>query len=62
MLVGSSTIMASSGYFKISWILSYFFKFGNSSDFLFDLELSSGFTNLIGGIANATHCECCAKF
>jgi hypothetical protein len=38
-----------------------FIKFGDSSDFLSDLELSNGFTNLIGGIASATHCECCAK-
>ena len=53
--------MSSSRYFKISWILSNFFKFGNSSAFLSDLELSSGFTNMIGGIASATHCECCAK-
>jgi hypothetical protein len=60
-LVGSSTIMYSSQYFKISWILSDFFRFGDSSDFLSDLELSSGFTNMIGGIANVTHCECCAK-
>jgi hypothetical protein len=31
------------------------------SDFLSDLELSNSFTNLIGGIISATHCECCAK-
>jgi hypothetical protein len=60
-LVGSSTIMSSFRYFKISWILSDFFKFGDSSDFLSDLKLSSGFINLIGGSASATHCECCAK-
>ena len=53
--------MSSSWYFIISWTLSDFFKFGDSSDFLSDLELSNGFTNLIGGIASATHCECCAK-
>jgi hypothetical protein len=60
-LVASSTIMSSFRYFKISWILSDFFKFGDSSDFLSDLKLSSGFINLIGGSASATHCECCAK-
>jgi hypothetical protein len=38
-----------------------FLKFWNSLDFLSDIELSNGFTNLIGGIASATHCECCAK-
>jgi hypothetical protein len=53
--------MSSSRYFKISWTLSDFFKFGDSSDFLSDLELSSVFTNMIGGIASVTHCECCAK-
>jgi hypothetical protein len=60
-LAGRSTIMSSSQYFIISWISTNFFKFGDSSDFLSDLELSNGFTNLIGGIASATHCECCAK-
>jgi hypothetical protein len=30
-------------------------------DFLYDLELSNRFTNLICGITSATHCECCAK-
>jgi hypothetical protein len=60
-LVGSSTTMYSSRYFIISWISSNFFKFGDSSDFFTDLELSNGLTNLIGGIASATHCECCAK-
>jgi hypothetical protein len=60
-LAGSSTIMSSSRYFINSWISINFFKFGDSSDFLSDLELSNGFTNLIGGIASATHCECCAK-
>jgi hypothetical protein len=29
--------------------------------FLSGLELGSGFTNMIGGIASVTHCECCAK-
>jgi hypothetical protein len=53
--------MSSSRYFKISWTSSDLFKFGNSSDFLSDLELGSGFTNMIGGIASVTHCECCAK-
>jgi hypothetical protein len=53
--------MSSSRYFKISWTLSDLFKFGDSSDFLSDLELSSGFTNMTGGIASVTHCECCAK-
>jgi hypothetical protein len=53
--------MSSSWYFKISWTLSDLFKFGDSSDFLSDLELSSGSTNIIGGIASVTHCECCAK-
>jgi hypothetical protein len=53
--------MSSSRYFIISWTSSNFFKFGDSLDFLSDLELSSGFTNLIGVIASATHCECCAK-
>jgi hypothetical protein len=53
--------MSSSRYFIISWISSDFFKFGDSSYFLSDLKLSSGFINLIGGIASATHCECCAK-
>jgi hypothetical protein len=57
----SSTIMSSYQYFIISWMSSNFFKFGDSSDFLSDLELINGFTNLIGGIASATHCECCAK-
>jgi hypothetical protein len=60
-LAGSSTIMSSSWYFIISWISTNFFKFGDSSDFLSDLELSNRFTNLIGGIVSATHCECCAK-
>jgi hypothetical protein len=60
-LVGSSTNMSSSRYFIISWISSNFFKFGDSSDFLSDLELSNRFTNLIGGIVSATHGECCAK-
>jgi hypothetical protein len=60
-LAGSSTIMSLSRYYIISWISTDFFKFGDSSDFLSDLELSNGFTNLIGGIASATHCECCAK-
>jgi hypothetical protein len=59
--VGSSTIMSSSRYFKISWTLSDFFKFGDSLDFLSDLKLSSGFTNMIGGFTSVTHCECCAK-
>jgi hypothetical protein len=36
--------------------------FWDSSDFLFDLELSHSFTNLIGGIVNTTLSECCAKF
>jgi hypothetical protein len=58
---GSSTIMSSSQYFINSWISTNFLKFGDSSDFLSDLELSNGFTNLIGGIASVTHCECCAK-
>jgi hypothetical protein len=53
--------MSSSRYSIILWTLSDFFKFGDSSDFLSDLELSNGFTNLIGGIDSATHCECCAK-
>jgi hypothetical protein len=60
-LAGSSTIMSSSRYFIISWISTNFFKFRDSSNFLSDLELSNGFTNLIGGIASATHCEYCAK-
>ena len=60
-LVESSTNMSSSRYFIISWILSNFFKFGDYSDFLSDLELSNRFTNLIGGIISATHCGCCAK-
>jgi hypothetical protein len=60
-LVGSSTNMSSSRYFIISWISSNFFKFGDSLDFLSDLELSNRFTNLIGGIVSATHCECCAQ-
>jgi hypothetical protein len=47
--------------FIISWISSNFFKFGESSDFLSDLELINGFTNIIGVIVSATHCECCAK-
>jgi hypothetical protein len=38
-----------------------FVKFGDYSNFLSDLELSNRFTNLIGGIISATHCECCAK-
>jgi hypothetical protein len=59
--MGSSTIMSSSRYFIISWISSNFFKLGDSSDFLSDIGLSDGFTNLIGGIASATHCVCCAK-
>jgi hypothetical protein len=53
--------MSSSRYFIISWISSDFFKFGDSSHFLSDLKLSSGFINLIGGIDSATHCEYCAK-
>jgi hypothetical protein len=53
--------MSSSRYFKISRTLSDLFKFGDSSDFLSNLELGSGFTNLIGGIASVTHCEYCAK-
>jgi hypothetical protein len=57
----SFSTMSSSRYFKISWTLSDLFKFGDSSDFLSDLELSSGFTNMIGGIASVTHCECCGK-
>jgi hypothetical protein len=57
----SFSTMSSSWYFKISWTLSDLFKFGDSSDFLSDLELSSGSTNIIGGIASVTHCECCAK-
>jgi hypothetical protein len=60
-LAESSTIMCSSRYFINSWISTNLFKFGDSSDFLSDLELSNGFTNLIDGIASATHCECCAK-
>jgi hypothetical protein len=60
-LVESSTNMSSSRYFIISWISSNFFKFGDYLDFLSDLELSNRFTNLIGGIVSATHCECCAK-
>jgi hypothetical protein len=60
-LVGRSTNMSSSWYFIISLISSNFFKFGDSSDFLSDLELSNRFTNLIGGIVSATHCECGAK-
>jgi hypothetical protein len=60
-LVESSTNMSSSRYLIISWISSNFFKFGDYSDFLSDLELSNRFTNLIGGIVSATHCECCAK-
>ena len=47
--------MSSSQYFKISWTLSDLFKFGDSSDFLSDLELGCGFTNMIGGIASVTH-------
>jgi hypothetical protein len=53
--------MSSSRYFKISWILSDLVKFGDSLDFLSDLKLSSGFTNMTGGIASVTRCECCAK-
>ena len=53
--------MSSSRYFKISWTLSDLFKFGDSSDFLSDLELGSGITILIGGIARVTHCEYGAK-
>jgi hypothetical protein len=53
--------MSSYRYFIISWISSDFFKFGDSSHFLSDLKLSSGFINQIGEIASATHCECCAK-
>jgi hypothetical protein len=49
--------MSSSRYFKISWNLSDLFKFGDSSVFLSDLELGSGITILIGGIARVTHCE-----
>jgi hypothetical protein len=60
-LTGSSTIMSSSRYFIISWISTNFFKFGDSLDFLSDLELSNGFKNLIGGISSVTHCESCAK-
>jgi hypothetical protein len=36
-------------------------QFWDYSDFLSDLELSNGFTNLIGGIVSATLYECCAK-
>jgi hypothetical protein len=38
-----------------------FLQIWDYSDFLSDLELSNSFTNLIGGIISATHCECCAK-
>jgi hypothetical protein len=53
--------MSSSRYFKISRTLSDLFKFGDSSNFLSDLELGSGFTNLIGEIASVTHCKYYAK-
>jgi hypothetical protein len=59
--MGRSTNMSSSRYFIISLISSNFFKFGDPSDFLSDLELSNRFTNLVGGIVSATHCECGAK-
>jgi hypothetical protein len=36
-------------------------QFWDYSGFLFHLELSNSFTNLIGGIVSATHYECCAK-
>jgi hypothetical protein len=38
-----------------------FLQIWDYSDFLSDLELSNRFTNLIGEIISATHCECCAK-
>jgi hypothetical protein len=38
-----------------------FLQIWDYSEFLSDLELSNSFTNLIGGIISATHCECCAK-
>ena len=60
-IVWSSSTMSSSRYFKISWNLSDLFKFGDSSVFLSDLELGSGITILIGGIARVTHCEYGAK-
>jgi hypothetical protein len=53
--------MSSSWYFKISWNLFDLFNFWNSLGFLSDLELGSGITILIGGIASITHCEYGAK-
>jgi hypothetical protein len=38
-----------------------FLQIWDYSDFLSNLELINSFTNLIGGIISATHCECCAK-
>jgi hypothetical protein len=60
-LVKSSTDMSSSRYFIISWISSTPLNVWDYSDFLSGLELSTSFTNLIGGIVSAPLHECCAK-